>query len=91
MKLTKDASAWGYSVHVFCITCHKRFLLALGWADTEGRAFQDYYCNDCARAVEAPRFINGFALEELVAGTYPHGRVDDWCRAKNALRTQGLE
>ena len=62
MKLVKDRNPGAYAIKVPCVGKHHAtlnakndlpapsimFTLAEGYADIEGRAFQDYYCDKCA-------------------------------------------
>lgn len=63
MKLAKDTSVGARSVQVNCVVCDKRGWLINFWADTEGKAFKDYYCDSCAEYLKAPRYIDGELVE----------------------------
>lgn len=59
MKLCKDTSLAARAVTVSCVKCSRRVRLSEVWADTEGKAFVDYYCEACAKSLEAPRWVDG--------------------------------
>lgn len=55
MRLVKDTNPGAYAVHVRCVgtnhdkySASRSFLLAKGYADLDGLAFLDYYCDACA-------------------------------------------
>ena len=63
MRLVKDISPGAYAVRVPCIgkdhAAHRKtlklipsvmFTLAEGYADLDGKAFVDYYCDACVEA-----------------------------------------
>ena len=52
-RLVHDASPGAYAVRVCCVGCDRQYQLAHVVADTEGRAFVDYYCPRCACGTES--------------------------------------
>lgn len=55
MNLVKDKNPGAYAVSVRCVGKHHKspqrmVQLAYAYADTDGRAFVDYYCDDCVAA-----------------------------------------
>ncbi len=44
--MIRDMSVGAHSVKVRCWVCGKWFLLCDVWIDTEGPAFQSYYCDE---------------------------------------------
>lgn len=54
MRLVKDRNPGAFAVQVVCVG-HEHmgkpmFTLAEGYADLDGRAFVDYYCDRCVAA-----------------------------------------
>lgn len=54
MRLVKDHSPGAYAVRVQCVKCNRVVLLSDAYADADGRAFMDYYCDDCVFDHDAP-------------------------------------
>ncbi len=61
MKLVKDTSAGAYAVTIPCVhESHQGYVmvrLADAYADLEGRAFVDYYCDKCVERHGLSKFI----------------------------------
>jgi len=53
VRLFKDWNPGAFAVSVPCVSekheGHRMFVLAYGFADLDGAAFKDYYCDKCAR------------------------------------------
>lgn len=47
MRLCKDTTPGARNVRVLCVSCEKMTLLSGVWADRDGAAFVDYYCDHC--------------------------------------------
>jgi len=52
MKLLKDTSPQSLSCYLQCCKCLKMYRLCDMWADLEGIAFKDYYCDNCSVCYE---------------------------------------
>lgn len=62
MKLVKDNNPGAYAVAVSCVhPSHegntRRFTLADGYSDLDGKAFVDYYCDSCVKNFELLRYV----------------------------------
>ena len=89
MRLSKDLSAGARSVSVTCVKCGRRTRLSQCWSDVEGRAFVDYYCDTCSGQIDAPRFVNGYPLAEVIDPQSRHGG-QMWDEAITAFTTGAL-